>query len=139
MRRRWRWWIAALVILALGGLAWGATQPWTADHFGYALAGRDGLPTYVFINGRRFHSSQVCAGAGWCQADAASQGIPRCYSQADLSRFRAWPLERFGAMFTVIGVPHDLLRPVGRADPTAPIIIADGPSCYVMYELEGGP
>lgn len=141
--RRWRrWWVVALAVLALilGGLAWGAAQPWTANHFGYALAGRDGLPTYVFAYGRRYHSSQVCAGAGWCQADMAQLGVARCYTQSDLVRFRAWPLERFGTMLTVVGAPHDLLRPARSGDDiTTPIIMADGPGCYVVYALEGGP
>ncbi|HEX9036602.1 MAG TPA: hypothetical protein VF808_06375 [Ktedonobacterales bacterium] len=141
MRRGRRWLVAGGVILALllAGLTLGASQPWTANHFGYALAGRDGLPTYVFFYGRRYHSPQVCAGAGWRQADMASQNIARCYTQADLTQFKAWPLQSVGTMFTLFGAPHDLLRPVGNAGLPAPIIIADGQDCYVVYPLEGGP
>ena len=141
MRYRGRWWVFALVVAAvlLSGLTWGASQPWTANHFGYALTGRDGLPTYVFISGRRYHSPQVCAGADWCQADMARQNIPRCYTKTDLTQFKAWPLQSVGTMFTLFGAPHDLLRPVGNAGLPAPVIIDDGSGCYVVYELEGGP
>lgn len=141
MRRRWRWRTIALAVVALLLLAGvvGASQPWTANHFGYSLAGRDGLPTYVFANGRRYHSPQVCAGAGWCLNDQRQQHIPRCWTQVDLTSMGQWPLERFGSMFTLFGAPRDLLRPAGDAGVTNPIIIADGPDCYVMYSLEGGP
>jgi hypothetical protein len=141
MRRRRLWGIVALatlVILAVG-LFWGADQPRVANSFGYALAGRDGLPTYVFAYGRRYHSDQVCAGAGWCP----EHGAPRCYTQTDLPSHGAWPLESIGTMFTLFGSPRTLLRPVGvptgPTGLTAPIVIADGPNCYVMYSLEGGP
>ena len=141
MGRRWRWWVFALVVVVvlLAGLTWGASQPWTANHFGYALAGQDGLPAYVFISGRRYHSAQVCAGAGWCKADMARQNIPRCYTQADLSGRGAWPLETAGTMFTLFGAQRALLVPTGSRGLTSPIIIADGLNCYVQYGLEGGP
>jgi hypothetical protein len=66
-------------------------------------------------------------------------GIPRCYTQADLTQGREWPLERFGTMVTLFGAPRDLLRPVGDTGIPAPVMIADGPDCYVVYSLEGGP
>jgi hypothetical protein len=139
MRRRWRWWALVVVVMLLAGGVWGASQPWTANHFGYSLVGRDGLPTYVYVYGRRYHSSQVCAGAGWCQADMERYGISRCWTQADLVTGHEWPLEKFGSMFTLFGAPRDLLRPVGDAGIPAPVMIADGPDCYVVYSLEGGP
>ena len=147
--RRWRFWLhgrrawlaLALValIVALGGL-WGATRPLIANHFSYALPGADGLPTYVYANGRRYQSLKVCAYADWCATDRAQQGIPRCYTQDDLTgRFRMWPLKYAATMYTFIGAPHDILTPVGPAGLTQPYIVQDGPDCYVIYELEGGP
>jgi hypothetical protein len=142
--RAWKRWALALVALValallLGAFTLGAAQPWTANHFGYALAGRDGLPTYVFARGRGYQSAQACAGADWCAADRARLNIPRCWTQADLSSHHAWPLEPVATMFTLFGAPRTLLQPVGDSDVTAPIIIADGPDCYTMYGLEGGP
>jgi hypothetical protein len=147
--RRWRiWlrgrrtWLALLValLIVLGGL-WGATRPRVANHFGYALPGADGLPSYVYANGRRYESLQVCAYADWCAVDRTQQGIPRCYTQADLSgsgRFRAWPLTHAATMYTLFGAPHDILIPDGSAGLTTLYIVEDGPDCYVTYTLEGG-
>jgi hypothetical protein len=139
MRHRWiRWALALVVALLLIALGWGASQPWTANHFGYALAGRDGLPAYLYSNGRRYHSIQVCAGAAWCQANR-HQGVPRCWTQADLSGRGEWPLATVGTMFTLFGGQRTLLRTGGSQHSNAPFIIADGPDCYVEYSLEGGP
>jgi hypothetical protein len=142
LRNRWVRLGLALGILAVivGGLMWGAFQPSTANHFGYALPGKDGLPTYIFARGRRYHSEQVCAGADWCASDREQQGIPRCYTQADLAgRLRAWPLVKFGDMFTLFGAAQAIFVPPGESGLTMPFIMADGPDCYVTYSLEGGP
>lgn len=138
--RRWAVVLGVLSVLALGGLAWGATRPRVANHFGYALPGRDGLPTYIYTIGRRYHSSQVCADGDWCQADREQQNIPRCYTQADLQTFHAWPLSQTGTMFTLFGAPQPIYNPTAEGSgSTVPFIMADGPNCYVVYDLEGGP
>jgi hypothetical protein len=133
---------AALVIgavaLVLGGLVWGAFQPWTANHFMYALPGDDGLPSYIFEQGRRYHAVQVCAGADWCEQDRLQLGPPRCWRQSDLPRLSAWPLVKVGTMFTLFGAPRDIMSMAVRYL-TTPYVIADGPDCYVLYGLEGGP
>ncbi len=137
LRGRRAWLALALValIVVMGGL-WSATRPRVANHFGYALPGADGLPTYVYANGRRYQSLQVCAYADWCATDRAQQNIPRCYTQADLSgRLRAWPLKYEATMYTLFGAPHDILTPVGLAGLVP--VVQDGPDCYVMYQLEG--
>lgn len=140
MRRRWRVWLAvgALLVAALG--LFGATRPRVANHFSYALPGADGLPTYVYEDGRRYQSLQVCAYADWCAQDRANEGIPRCVTHADLasSRMQAWPLVRAGTMFTLFGAPHDILRPAGPRR-MGPYVVQDGPNCYAVYSLEGGP
>lgn len=59
--------VGALLIMATG--FWGAFQPRVANHFSYALPGKDGLPTYIYANGRRYQSLQVCAGDDWRQQD----------------------------------------------------------------------
>lgn len=131
--------ITALVLLGFG-LLWGTVQPWSANHFGYALSGRDGLPTYVYENGRRYHSEQVCAGAGWCASDRVKLALPRCYTQADLQvRMKQWPLVQVDTMHTFFGDAHPILQRVGERSLTVPFIVADGADCYVVYGLEGGP
>jgi hypothetical protein len=127
----------ALLVVALG--IWGALQPAMANHFGYAVPGKDGLPTYIFANGRRYQSQQVCAGANWCLHNQAEYGIPRCYMQADLERTQEWPLVQVASMSTLFGAPHTILQPAGETGVNVTFIIEDGPDCYVMYELEGGP
>ncbi len=128
--------VFALVVAA--GI-WDAYQPWTANHFGYALPAKDGLPAYIYANGRRYQSPQVCAGAGWCESNRDLEGIPRCYAQADLERFHAWPLVKFGEMTTVFGGAQPIFVPSGAYGLTSPFVMADGAGCYVMYTLEGGP
>lgn len=143
LRNRWVALGLALGILALmaGGLTWGALQPWTANHFGYALPGKDGLPTYIFARGRRYHSPQVCAGADWCKAQYGNYPVPitRCVPQADLMDRHIWPLAQVGTLFTLFGASRPILSPNGSIGVTAPLVIADGPDCYVEYGLEGGP
>jgi hypothetical protein len=132
--------LGGVIVLVLAGAIWTALQPRTANHFGYALPGKDGLPTYIYANGRRYHSAQVCAGADWCQQERARQGIPRCYTQADLQgRLRLWPLVHVGDMFTLFGAPRAILARAGDQGLRLAFTIADAPGCYVTYTLEGGP
>ncbi len=130
--------LGALALVVAAGI-WGALQPATANHFGYAVPGKDGLPAYIFANDRRYLSQQVCAGADWCLNNQAQYGIPRCYTQADLERTHEWPLVQVATMSTLFGAPHPILRPTGEVDVLTPFVVEDGPDCYVMYFLEGGP
>ena len=82
--------LVALLIVAAG--VWVAFQPRVANHFSYALPGKDGLPTYIYAHGRRYQSLQVCAGDDWCQRDRLQQLIPRCYTHTDLRAMHMWPL-----------------------------------------------
>jgi hypothetical protein len=130
--------LLGLVLVALLGLSWVALQPRTANHFGYALAGADGLPAYLYLRDRRYYSAQVCAGDDWCEQDRLQLGIPRCWRQPDLASMNAWPVSKVGTLFTVVGASHDILSiPNGALN--APLIVADGPDCYVVYTLEGSP
>jgi hypothetical protein len=134
--KRWRRWaVAALGVVIVAGLVWGMALPWAANHYGFAMPGRDGLPWRISIFGRDYSSLQVCAGAGWCPEG----GAPRCYTQSDLVGFGAWPLKSVGTISTLFGAPRTLLRQVDAPSVAAPIVIADGPGCYVEYALEGGP
>jgi hypothetical protein len=125
------------VIVAAG--VWGAFQPRMANHFSYALPGKDGLPTYIYAHGRRYQSLQVCAGDDWCQRDRLQQLIPRCYTPADLQAIHLWPLVKVSSMWTLFGAAQPILSPVGPDALTRPFVMADGPNCFVIYDLEGGP
>lgn len=127
-----------LVFLVTVGVT-AAFQPRVANHFGYALPGKDGLPTYIYANGRRYQSLQVCAGADWCQQDRLQALIPRCYTQADLQALHIWPLKSVSTMFTLFGAPQPILSPQGESGVMQSFVMADGPNCYVTYSLEGGP
>ena len=127
-----------IVLIVLGGLVLGALQPWTANHFMYALPGDDGLPSYIFEHGRLYQSIQVCAGADWCEQDRLQQDIPRCWRRSDLPRLNAWPLVKVGSMFTLFGAPRDIMSMATRYL-TTPYVIADGPDCFALYGLEGSP
>ncbi len=141
LKQRWAQVAVALggLVVIVGGFIWGAFQPWTANHFGYALPSKDGLSTYIYARGRRYHSTQVCTGADWCRRDREQQGIPRCYDQAFLENHQAWPLVKYGEMSTLFGPAQTIYVPQGEDGLTAPFIMADGSDCYVMYSLEGGP
>ena len=141
-RRRIPLWLTPLLVLLLLILTGGVTaafQPRVANHFSYALPARDGLPTYIYANGRRYQSLQVCAGADWCAQDRLQQLIPRCYSQADLQTMQIWPLVRVSTMFTLFGAPQAIMAPAGESGVMRPFVMDDGPYCYVVYALEGGP
>jgi hypothetical protein len=126
--------IVAALLVAAG--VWGAFQPWTANHFGYALPGKDGLPAYIYTSDRRYMSVQVCAGADWCQRERLQLLIPRCYTQADLQALRLWPLVQVRTMLTLFGAPQPIYA---APNDTFGFVMADGPNCYVTYTLEGGP
>jgi len=129
--------LGALLVVAAG--VWVAFQPRVANHFSYALPGKDGPPTYIYAHGRRYHSLQVCAGDDWCERDRLQQLIPRCYTQSDLQTMHMWPLVRVSTMFTLFGAPQQILSPEGDSGVMQAFVIADGSDCYVTYALEGGP
>lgn len=140
---RQRKWVAlalGIVVVFVAGAGVIAFQPRVANHFGYALPGKDGLPTYIFENGRRYVSAQVCAGADWCKQQQTARGTPSCYTQADLqNKYQQWPLVRVDTLFTLFGSPHDILTRAGDRGLTTPYVIANGTDCYIMYSLDGGP
>jgi hypothetical protein len=49
--------VASAVLIAL--------QPSLANHFGYALPGKDGLPYRIHVDGRDYSTYQVCADGDW--------------------------------------------------------------------------
>lgn len=138
MRQLTRGWAPAGIAIAVVAiiLVWGALQPWTSNRFGYALPGKSGLPAYVYAQGRRYHSTQVCAND---PTNPCEQGVLQCLTEANLRSQGEWPLISVGTMFTLFGAPHPLLRNARNAAVNAPYIVATGADCYVEYSLEGSP
>ena len=120
----------ALVLLA--GLVWGAFQPWTANHFGYALPGQDRLPFRISYAGRDYSNAHECAGADWCQP-ASKQ----CASNQDLAAQSLWPLSQVSSIPTLLGAAYPVLAPPQGIQPL--LFVAVGNGCYLTYALEGGP
>jgi hypothetical protein len=138
-RARWIAIAAGIALVCLVGLGVLAFQPWTANHFGYALPGRNGLPYRIQRSGRSYATYQVCAGAIWCAAKREQVGTPRCWSRAWLNSRHFWPLTQVGWIPSLLGPSYRLMQPAGDQGQTAPLIVSDGGDCYVAYSLEGGP
>ena len=124
--------LIGVALLLLAGLAWGAFQPWTANHFGYALPGQDHLPFRISYGGRDYSNAHECAGADWCQPDSK-----RCMSRQDLADQLLWPLSQVSSIPTLLGAAYPVFAPPNG--PQTLLFMAASSTCYLTYELEGGP
>ncbi|HEX6819939.1 MAG TPA: hypothetical protein VF120_16305 [Ktedonobacterales bacterium] len=134
LRRWWRLFVieAIVVLVAVAGIV--AFNPWTANHFGYALPGADGLPWRIHYGGRDYSANGYCAGADWCV------GQPRtCWSQAKLMSVNIWPLYEVGQIPVLFGHPYPIMNAAIPAGLTTVLLFVPVGSCYVVYALEGGP
>jgi hypothetical protein len=124
--------VAVLTLVVVGLAAGGvAFLPWTANHFGYALPGEDGLPYRIHHAGRDYRSDTTCAGAGWC-----TTATPPC----DRARGGEPSLTRVGEVPTLFGAAHAVFttRPVPEGTPVT-VLVQARPGCFVGYALMGGP
>jgi hypothetical protein len=118
--------------------------PWVANHFGFALPGKGGLPYRVTsYAGRAYTSQRTCAYAGWCQSTSPSTRTdPLCQREEDIKQSRVWPLVQIGTVSTLFGPSYALMAPQStvssKLTPTV-IYAAIDTSCYVSYGLSGGP
>ena len=134
MLRRWgvrRTLLVAIVAVILVGLGVGAFQPWTANHFQYALPGPRGLPFRITRGDRSYRAPGMCAGADWC-ADP-SQGVSQCMTPAQLRRVNWWPVVQVGTMVTLAGPWYPIMEAGGF------VFVKLRSDCYIVYVLEGGP
>ena len=69
--------IGGLLAVFFGTMFWVMGLPWTANHFGYALAGAGGLPWRVSYNGRDYSSLYMCAQGGWCPDPSGLSQTPQ--------------------------------------------------------------
>jgi hypothetical protein len=144
-----KWWVvagsAALVTL-VGLLALASFQPVVANHFGYALPGRQALPSQFSYQGISYSNPNLCAGASWCNPSAAVR-----WSRADLDAHGLWPLKQVASIATLMGQAHPLLEPAndlsmtGAGRPYASdvhpfvLLVRDGAGGYFIYTRPGGP
>jgi hypothetical protein len=137
LKRRWAVALGAAVVLALVALGVAAFQPWTANHFGYALPGPHGLPYRVHVLGRNYENLSQCAGAGWCAGVAPES---TCWSRAKLSQEGMWPLAQVGTIVTLFGQSRPVLSPPIPAGMTSTLMfVPHTGDCYLVFVLEGGP
>ena len=125
---------ASLLCLLLAGVLWGAFQPWTANHFGYALPGQDRLPYRISYAGRDYSNLHECAGADWCQPAGK-----RCFSEQQLIDEQFWPLAQVGSISTLFGAAHLVLAPPSGGHIVMELYVLEGADCYLAYTIEGGP
>ncbi|MGH2516973.1 MAG: hypothetical protein ACRDHP_15075 [Ktedonobacterales bacterium] len=133
--RRWRRLLVIegiVTLLVAAGIV--AFNPWTANHFGYALPGADGLPSRIHYGGRDYSAPGYCAGADWCQ------GQPRtCWSAATMRSYHYWPLAQVGQILALFGRPYPIMNSAIFPGLTSTLVFVPTGSCYVVYALEGGP
>ena len=138
---------AALVLLLLFALiAWLAFQPRVANHFGYAVPMKNGLPCRILVVGRHFDNNEQCGGMnrdGWTVWYDARHHVTTggaCETKAQLQSVNDVPLHQVGGISTLFGPSHAILSPTpghGLGAPT--VLFVDDNGCFRPYSLSGGP
>lgn len=125
--------LAALVLLVIlaGAVAF---NPWTANHFGYALPGAEGLPFRIHYAGRDYSTPGYCAGADWCKGQQRT-----CWTQEKLRAVSMWPLAEVSQVPALFARSYPIMSSTISAGMTHTLVFVPVGSCYVVYELEGGP
>jgi hypothetical protein len=130
--------VLGLVVLTVAGTGVVAFQPRTANHFGYALPGPDGLPFRISYQGRNYINLSICAGADWCKGRSGGQSL--CVTQQVLVNDNRWPLVQVGSVRTLFGTAHPVMAESASNDlPQLELFVVDGNDCYVAYALQGAP
>lgn len=145
--------VAALLIVALGVVA--ALQPATADRFGYALPGPDGLPGHFTYQGVTYANTGLCAGGAWCaSARTAQWSQVNRWSRDTFGQDGEWPLRQVATLPTLFGASHAIYEPsndpsmLGVGGPyvgsdTHPFVLfiqdPSAPGWYYLYMRPGGP
>jgi hypothetical protein len=127
--------VGALLLIAVALALWSPALPWTANHYGFALTGSDGLPYRIHHSGRDYQTSGMCAHADWCARQPRT-----CKSQAQLATEGLWPLRQVDQVNTLLGPSYPVLMltavPSGM---TTTLLFVPYQGCYQVYALEGGP
>jgi hypothetical protein len=139
-------WIIIFLVALIAAAGWAAFQPWTANHFGYALPIKNGLPCRLQYSGRAYENLEQCGGTErtawmvWYEARHPGPSGGACQTPAELRRELSWPLREVQQIFTLLGPSHDVLvvKGVPAGMTSTVIFVRDGP-CFRPYELLGGP
>ncbi len=133
--------VSVVVLVGLGALAGLAFLPATANHFGYALPGREGLPYRVHYQDRDYRSHLTCARASWCEAEMTPEDRARPYCTPGTELRAGLSLVRVDDVGTLFGPPHGLFVDAGHAADRTPmaVLVEASRDCYVSYTLMGGP
>lgn len=123
----------ALLIPAIPvvGLAWLGGPPWAANHYGFALPGRDGLPYRIHYHGRDYATQGYCAGADWCKGQQRA-----CVAQSTIVGGDS--LSHVADVETLLGPAYPVFT-VSTAGLTTVVLYVKAGGCYVPFALEGGP
>jgi hypothetical protein len=150
--RRFAWRLAVGALLALVAIAaLGvviAQQPRTADTFGYALPGANGLPGHFTYQGITYSNPHLCVDSAACQG-----AEPQRWSQAQLTTTGEWPMRQVATLPTLFGAGHAIYEPVndksmiGAGGPyvsdlhpfTLYLEVPSAPGWYYLYMRPGGP
>jgi hypothetical protein len=124
--------IALAVVAPAAFLLWGATQPWAANHFGYALSGPNGRPDHITHGGLRYDNLS---------------GAANRLTQADLQAENLWPLKQVGTIPTLFGTSHAIYAlandpgAIGVSAGYTPLdlYVSTGDGADRLYERGGGP
>ena len=114
-------------------LLWSPLPPWSANHFGFALAGPGGLPFRISYHGRSYSTPGRCANAGWCSNEQSE-----CSTASQLQSRHEWPLVHVGDLLVLVDPPYPIFAMSTPSYMTMALYVQTG-SCYVPYGLEGGP
>ena len=132
--------------VALAGLsAWLAFRPEVANHFGYALPFKNGLPCRIHVLGREYDNDSQCLGIArtawmkWYDAQNHVTEGGECVARAAISHTYHGGLSKIGEVFTLLGLSHPI---EGMRDPeglVSTVLFVRDCSCYRPYSLSGGP
>jgi hypothetical protein len=130
------------ILIVVLSLSW-SELPWMANHFGFALPGKGGLPYRIAYADRTYTNLATCARAGWCQSPSSgTHPDPLCWKQQDIRQHADWPLVHVGAISTLFGSPYSLMAAQSNVSSKLTVVViylVSDTNCYVPYELEGGP
>ena len=135
-----------LLLLLFVLVAWLVFQPRVANHFGYAMPMKNGLPCRISVLGRDFDNNEQCGGMnrrGWIAwYDARHHVTPggACETKAQLHSESDLPLHQVGGISTLFGSSHAILSPQpGHGLGTPTVVFVEDSGCFRPYSLSGGP
>jgi hypothetical protein len=132
--------------VALAGLsAWLAFRPEVANHFGYALPFKNGLPCRIHVLGREYDNDSQCLGIAqtpWMKWYDARNHVAEgggCEARSAVSRTYHGGPSKIGEVFTLLGPSHAIEAATFTEGLNAVVLYVRDSACYRPYSLSGGP